>query len=160
MTPVVKLLRLMDGEKPAMGKVYDRMFMIGQKIAERTYTWKDKAAVIHSTRWEYLHSEMHAAGYALDPEFMETAGALDQATQDGLSSIVERVALRDIISEATEQAEARRKLKIEGPEVQARIAKTMEQLATFQAKEGHLHKAVRAPEREDYGAGHVVGHVR
>ena len=32
MTPVVKLLRLMDGEKPAMGKVYDRMFMIGQKI--------------------------------------------------------------------------------------------------------------------------------
>ena len=36
MTPVVKLLRLMDGEKPAMGKVYDRMFMIGQKIGERS----------------------------------------------------------------------------------------------------------------------------
>ena len=67
MTPVVKLLRLMDGEKPAMGKVYDRMFMIGQKIEERKIAWKDKALAIHNQRWEYLHSEMHAAGYALDP---------------------------------------------------------------------------------------------
>ena len=34
MTPIVKLLRLADGDKPAMGKVYDRMFMIGQKLEE------------------------------------------------------------------------------------------------------------------------------
>ena len=56
MTPIVKLLRLMDGEKPAMGKVYDRMFMIGNKIGKREISWKDKAEKIHSERWEYLHS--------------------------------------------------------------------------------------------------------
>ena len=67
MTPVVKLLRLMDGEKPAMGKIYDRMFMIGQKIEERTIDWKTQAAKIHAYRtctlarrggcWRLLESE-------------------------------------------------------------------------------------------------------
>ena len=76
MTPVVKLLRLMDGEKPAMGKVYDRMFMIGQKIDDRNFAWKSAAAKIYAVRWEYLHSEMHAAGYALDPEFMTMASGI------------------------------------------------------------------------------------
>ena len=32
MSPLVKFLRLTDGDQPAMGKVYDRMFAIGQKI--------------------------------------------------------------------------------------------------------------------------------
>ena len=68
MTPIVKLLRLADGEKPAMGKVYDRMFMIGQKIEERKgIPWASQAKRYHDERWEYLHSPMHAAGYALDP---------------------------------------------------------------------------------------------
>ena len=32
MCPLVKFLRLTDGDQPTMGKVYDRMFSIGQKI--------------------------------------------------------------------------------------------------------------------------------
>ena len=52
MMPVVKLLRLMDGQKPAMGNIYDRMFIIGQKISESSVSWKDQAAKIHATRWE------------------------------------------------------------------------------------------------------------
>eukprot|EP00966_Prymnesium_polylepis_P086716 2007111-Prymnesium_polylepis.1 len=51
MVPVVKLLRLMDGEKAAMGKVYDRMYMIGQKIEQSDVPWKDKAVKIHNDRW-------------------------------------------------------------------------------------------------------------
>ena len=62
------------------------MFMIGQKIDERAYSWKAKAAQIHAKRWEYLHSEMHAAGYALDPEFMQMASDMDEATQSAASS--------------------------------------------------------------------------
>ena len=27
LTPIVKLLRVMDGEKPVMGKIYDRMYV-------------------------------------------------------------------------------------------------------------------------------------
>jgi predicted GTPase len=37
-------------------------------------SWKDKLLKIHADRWEYLHSDFHAAAYALDPEFIDTAG--------------------------------------------------------------------------------------
>ena len=49
--------------KPAMGKIYDRMFMIGQKIKASDVSWKAEAEKIHAERWEYLHSEMHSAGF-------------------------------------------------------------------------------------------------
>ena len=100
MTPIVKLLRLTDGEQPAMGKVYDRMFMIGQKIDESSAIWKAEAAAVHEKRWEYLHSFMHAAGYALDPEFMDTQGDIDEATQNGLFDIIEKMSIRDAIAES------------------------------------------------------------
>ena len=132
MTPVVKLLRLMDGEKPAMGKVYDRMFMIGQKIEERNIGWKDKAVAIHEKRWEYLHSEMHAAGYALDPEFMSMASDMDQATQDGLISIIEKICLLEEKIEASKVSTAAADaVTAETEKVQARIAKTMTELASY-----------------------------
>ena len=139
MTPIVKLLRLMDGEKPAMGKVYDRMFMIGQKIGERVISWKDKAEKIHADRWEYLHSEMHAAGYALDPEFMSMASDMDEATQSGLIAIIEKVSLRDEMAAAQSTAEADA-LTIESDKVQARIASTMTELGTYQQNEGAFTK--------------------
>ena len=62
LTPIVKLLRVMDGEKPVMGKIYDRMFMIGQKIDDRNFAWKSAAAKIYAVRWEYLHSLGDARG--------------------------------------------------------------------------------------------------
>ena len=141
MTPVVKLLRLMDGEKPAMGKVYDRMYMIGQRIESSDVSWKAKAAKIHSDRWEYLHSEMHAAGYALDPEFMQTAGEIDQATHNGLTNVIEKVCLRDVIAESVNPAEALRTITMDSESVQVRVGKTMEQLATYQEHEGIFTKA-------------------
>ena len=139
MTPIVKLLRLMDGEKPAMGKVYDRMFMIGVGIEKSSVSWKAKAAKIHSDRWEYLHSEMHAAGYALDPEFMEMATDVDEATQSGLSAVIEKICLRDDM-EAAANAEAADALTIESDKVQERIGKTMLELATYQQREGIFTK--------------------
>jgi hypothetical protein len=142
MTPVVKLLRLMDGEKPAMGKVYDRMFMIGQKIEERSYSWKEKAAKIHADRWEHLHSEMHSAGYALDPEFMQHASDMDEATQNGIISIrVEKFSLLEEKIEAEKlSSAAANALTSESDKVQDRIAKTMGQLAKYQANDGMFTK--------------------
>jgi hypothetical protein len=136
MTPVVKLLRLMDGEKPAMGKIYDRMFMIGAKIDEREYAWKDMAAGIHANRWEYLHSPMHSAGYALDPEFMEHQGDMDDATQTGLMTIIERICLRDEMVESNGKV-----LTLDSEEVQLRVSKTMLELSTYQQGEGIFTKS-------------------
>ena len=67
----------MDGEKPAMGKIYERMYIIGEKIEASSVPWKAQAASIHAARWEYLHSPMHSAGYALDPEMLNTEGETD-----------------------------------------------------------------------------------
>lgn len=67
MTPLVVLLRMMDGDRPIMGKIYDKMFMVGERIKKSKVSWKEQAAEVHVTRWEYLHSDMHGAGYALDP---------------------------------------------------------------------------------------------
>eukprot|EP00967_Tisochrysis_lutea_P128666 scaffold220372_cov26-Tisochrysis_lutea.AAC.1 len=84
--PVVKLLRLMDSNAFCMGKVYDKMFSIGQRIEamQDRVPWFKELAKLHAERWEYLHSPMHAAGYALDPQYMQTVGDLDDATTEGL----------------------------------------------------------------------------
>eukprot|EP00966_Prymnesium_polylepis_P115918 2679387-Prymnesium_polylepis.1 len=87
MTPIVKLLRLCDGEKPAMGKVYDRMFLVKDKVEKSTVSWAPKAVKLVEARWEYLHSFMHAAGYAFDPEFLESTGSWDTAIQNGVVEI-------------------------------------------------------------------------
>eukprot|EP00965_Chrysotila_dentata_P080070 2641634-Pleurochrysis_carterae.AAC.1 len=68
----------MDGEKPVMGKVYDRMFMIGEEIVKSDAPWVCEAQRIHADRWKYLHSDFHAAGYALDPEYLDTDGDVNE----------------------------------------------------------------------------------
>mmetsp|Transcript_16247 Transcript_16247/g.35241 ORF Transcript_16247/g.35241 Transcript_16247/m.35241 type:complete len:167 (-) Transcript_16247:248-748(-) len=54
LTTATVLLHLCDGNKPAMGKVYDRMFMVGEGIPKLNIPSKEKAAKIHTDRWEYL----------------------------------------------------------------------------------------------------------
>ena len=71
--------------------------MIGEKMEASTVSWKEKAKECHEKRWEYLHSPMHAAGMALDPEFMERAADFDESTQEGLMTVVERLSLLDVI---------------------------------------------------------------
>lgn len=146
MTPVVHLLRLCDGEKPVMGKIYDHMFMIGNRIDSLSMPSKEQAAKIHATRWEYLHSYMHAAGYALNPEYVATAGDHDAATQEGLIKVVERLCLRDVLAEMTaEGSKNTASITLHSDEVQSRVAKAMQELATYQAQEGiFTHAYVRS----------------
>ena len=144
----------MDGNKPAMGKIYDRMFMIGEKINDSTVSWKQKAlegvkaaAAGKATtegfnaRWEYLHSPMHAAGMSLDPECMERASDFDEATQEGVMLIIERLSLKDVIFESANPATAMLTLTTESPKVAERIAATMVELSQYQASEGIFTKS-------------------
>jgi hypothetical protein len=79
---MVALLRECDRGVPIAGKVYVAMFNCGQELeALRDGTSKycpgikvsaQKYAQVHAIwekRWEMLHSDMHAAGYVLDPEY-------------------------------------------------------------------------------------------
>ena len=123
--PILKLLRAMDGNKPMIGKIYDRMFMIGERIKSlegKGVSWASVMAEKHADRWEYLHSPFHAAAYALDPEFCETVGELDAATQEGLMTVLERMCLRDVIMSAPDPEAAISSITISSPQVVSRVA--------------------------------------
>ncbi|XP_033145217.1 uncharacterized protein LOC103863882 [Brassica rapa] len=76
MTPLVKVLRMVDGEKngekkPAMGYIYAAMDSAKETIA-RDLNWNkekyEKAFEIIDKRWQcQLHHPLHAAGYFLNP---------------------------------------------------------------------------------------------
>eukprot|EP00966_Prymnesium_polylepis_P216832 5019247-Prymnesium_polylepis.1 len=61
---------------------------------------------------------------------------LDEATQNGLINVVENICYRDVLAEADNLTEARRTISMDSDIVSTRVAKTMEQLAKYQAKEG------------------------
>ncbi|KAL1523115.1 hypothetical protein AB1Y20_018072 [Prymnesium parvum] len=138
MTPILKLLRLMDGETPCMGKVYPHMKVIRRKLTQSPVTWKAKVLEIHDDRWEYLKSPMHVAASALDPEFIEED--TNDEVMDGLITVTERLALRDELYSRTEQGKSSDGTTINSAEVQARLSKTMLQLGSYQSRQGHFNK--------------------
>jgi len=142
--PLIKLLRAMDGKKPMIGKVYDRMFTIGQRIEQlesKGISWASTMAQKHASRWEYLHSPFHAAAYALDPEYMETVGELDAATQEGLMTVLERMALRDVIMLSADPFDAINNVTTSSPEVVSRVAQAEREFAVYQRREGVFSRA-------------------
>lgn len=141
MTPVVKLLRLCDGEKPAMGKVYDRMFLLQERVKKMSVSWAKDAARIIASRWEYLHSDMHAAGYAFDPEFIENVKDWDTAVSSGVLEVIERLCLREAIHENKEAHENPREIITTESEVVVElVAECERQLAVFKEREGIFTK--------------------
>ena len=56
---------------------------------------------------------MHSAGFALDPEFIQSLkGTRQRHTQSGLQSVIEKVCLRDEIFESANAAEAQQTLTV------------------------------------------------
>lgn len=138
MTPVVSLLRLMDGTAPAMGKIVPRLAAIGQMLEKSSVTWRAKAIDIHQHRTKYLLSPMHQAGYALDPEFLDHD--MTEDTQTGLILVTERLCLRDVMSGMQSTREGRAdaaKLTTDSRAVQSRVADTMMQVVVSDAHALH-----------------------
>ena len=79
-----------------------------------------------------------ALAAALDPEYLETVGSLDQATQDGVLAVIERMCLRDVIFISDDHEHAISTLTVQSPEVVARVAQAEQEFATYQAREGSL----------------------
>jgi hypothetical protein len=132
--PLIKLLRGLDGNQPMMGKVYMRMFQIGERIAalqEKGVPWAASMKRIHEDRWEYIHSDFHSAGYALDPEFIECVGDLDGPTQDGVLFVIQRMCLRDAMV-----ANEHKELTLSSPEVVERVAQAEREFSVYQEQKG------------------------
>eukprot|EP00253_Pinus_taeda_P030349 PITA_30349 len=96
--PLVKVLRLVDGEKLAMGFIYEAMDQANEQIK---VVYKDRVAkygpiwAIIDERWKnQLHRPIHAAGYFLNPRYHYKAkelGALRGEVRDGMIECIERM---------------------------------------------------------------------
>lgn len=92
-------------------------------------------------RWEYLHSDMHAAGYAFDPEFIENTTEWDEHISTGVLEIIERVCLRDAILQNKEGHENPRDMITKESEVVVEMVAACEmQLSTYKQREGIFTK--------------------
>jgi hypothetical protein len=92
--PIVKVLRMVDGTMPVMGKVYLKMAELLSAIREMVDLREERRVKLEElviSRWNYMHSPLHAAGYVLDPQFVTR----DQHTLDevmaGFTTVVEKL---------------------------------------------------------------------
>eukprot|EP00253_Pinus_taeda_P023416 PITA_23416 len=98
--PLVKVLRLVDGDKPAMGYLYEAMDRAKEAIrayyADKGDEELEKQQVISRVidqRWKNtLHHPIHAAGVYLNPAFSYACGfRFDAEVMDGFFTCVERM---------------------------------------------------------------------
>ena len=58
--------------------------------------WAADALQLHRNRWEYLHSPLHAAAYALNPVNLHVVKDLDHHCHAGLLEVIKRMSIRDV----------------------------------------------------------------
>lgn len=146
--PILKLLRSLVGTKPVLGKVYYRMFMVQQRLerlkAKNAAPWVDDMISIHKYRWDYLHSDVHAAAYALDPEFMASASSFDDYTMRGLGAVLEKMCLRDVIAADPDRETTWRSYSIHHPAVLERVAQAEREFQLYQERGGSFCRPTAA----------------
>eukprot|EP00253_Pinus_taeda_P027212 PITA_27212 len=96
--PLVKVLQLVDGERLAMGFIYEAMDQAKEQIKT---VYKDRVAKYESIwaiideRWNnHLHRPIHAAGYFLNPRYhykAKESGALRGEVRDELIDCIDRM---------------------------------------------------------------------
>ncbi|KAL4201522.1 hypothetical protein AMTRI_Chr02g216550 [Amborella trichopoda] len=96
--PLVKVLCLVDANKPSMGFIYDAMERVKNEIAENL----DDDAAKYAPIWEIiddkwdrqLHRPLHAAGYYLNPKFFYAATDIEsKGVMDGFNECLEKLVL-------------------------------------------------------------------
>jgi len=113
--PLVKVLRLVDGEKPAMGYLYEAMERAKESIQayyddkgdegfQKQLLWK-----VINERWNNtLHHLIHAAGIYLKLAFSDPCGfVFDAEIMDGFLTCVQRM-----VRSSAEHAEISKEMEI------------------------------------------------
>lgn len=103
---MVRLMRECDRGVPILGKVYVAMFNVGEELkqlkngsseahpqVELTAQKYEQVNAIWRKRWEMLHSDMHSAGYVLDPEYQspDNGQHTNVEVMNGFHNIVEKL---------------------------------------------------------------------
>ena len=73
MEPVAKLLQFSESNAPVMGEIYYGWFQLVEKVKSldiQPPALKQQLVGLVERRWEYGHTCIHGAGYALNPRFV------------------------------------------------------------------------------------------
>ena len=152
LVPAIKVLRLGDGgdDKEVMGKVYAAMAGLLEETKRRGIEYKAEAVKIIEGRWAYLHNDLHAAAYALDPEFNQFIAEHDAATTAGLHNTIEKLCYVDVIKELVAEKKPAdpaafralfKPILMTDARVQERIVTAMSEFSAYERKEGAFSKS-------------------
>ncbi|XP_040945800.1 uncharacterized protein [Gossypium hirsutum] len=92
--PLVRVLRLVDSdEKPTMGFIYEAIDRAKRAIQQNCRYFTEYEKIIDN-RWNFMHSDLHSAGYFLNPQFqfgVEHSENVLIETLEGTRSVIERL---------------------------------------------------------------------
>jgi hAT family C-terminal dimerisation region len=114
-----------------MGKVYNYGLMITTQLQQAIPNLSEEhlkeVSVLWAARWEQLHTPLHAAGFALDPEFRGHAALRDAEVTEGLQHVIEIMLpeTKDAIAALSQHASYMSGLGVWGPEITQQAASTM-----------------------------------
>lgn len=100
-SPIVSLLRMTDGSLPTVGKIYWKMFKIDNDVQQSNMSAVNKTEIraLIAKRWAMLHTDLHAAGFVLDPEYQSFLQHENEEVMNGFHNVVERIHSGDVASQ-------------------------------------------------------------
>ena len=125
-----------------MGKIYPAMASLLEGAKRRGAPRKGAAVGYIESRWGYLYSEMHAAGYAMGPQWVSDIKGHDGSTTEGLHNIIEKLCYLDVITEIIAESEPgdpvafRKAISMGHARVQELVAIAMKEMSQYQQKQG------------------------
>eukprot|EP00250_Pteridium_aquilinum_P001972 c12183_g1_i1 orf=1-480(-) len=90
---IIHLLRMCDAIQPCIGKIYESMDKMVEKLAQiepDVYKYQTLQRVCHD-RWDAYHSPMHAAAFVVDPQFQTGNQERDVEVMDSWDEVLERL---------------------------------------------------------------------
>ena len=91
--PIIEIIRLADGIGPCTGKIYWKMLQIDQSIETINLPSAEKSEIrqLVAERWRMLHTDLHAAGFMLDPEYCHHSQHQNEEVTTGFHAMIERI---------------------------------------------------------------------
>ena len=100
--PIVCLLRMVDGCIPCVGKIYWNMYKLDQDIlasAILDQAQKNSLSCFINSRWKMLHTDLHSAGFVLDPEYRAFLQHENVEVISGFHAMIERIHAGDVAAQ-------------------------------------------------------------
>jgi len=91
---VYELLTVVHSALPVIGKIYYNMFEMQEKIKNLPGITSAQRHELYQSfvhRWAMLHTDLHSAGFILDPEYVSMAQNTNKEMMNGFYHLLEKL---------------------------------------------------------------------